>query len=49
MRRYGLMVNDSLIVTSMQEEGIGSLATSGTAFSKVEEISVYSPGGVKLS
>ncbi len=45
---YGLMINDSLIVASMQEEGIKALATNDKVFSKIEGISVYKPGDVRL-
>ena len=45
---YGLMVNDSVIVASMQEEGLKLLATSDTGFEKVDEILVYSPEDVDL-
>ena len=45
---YGLMVNDSLVVASMQEEGVHSLATSDRAFERVGEIDVYRPGDVDL-
>ena len=44
----GLMVNDSLVVASMQEEGIHLLATSDKAFERVDEIDVCSPGDVDL-
>jgi predicted nucleic acid-binding protein len=45
---YGLMVNDSVIVASMQEEGLKLLATNDTGFEKVDEILVYSPEDVDL-
>ena len=45
---YGLMVNDSIIVASMQEEGLNLLATNDTGFQKVDEIRVYSPEDVDL-
>ena len=45
---YGLMVNDSIIVASMQEEGLNLLATNDTGFEKVDEIRVYSPEDVDL-
>lgn len=45
---FGLMVNDSLIVASMQEEGINLLATNDAGFEKVDEILVCSPGDVGL-
>jgi len=45
---HGLMVNDSLIVASMYEEGIPLLATNDRLFKKVEGISVFSPRDVSL-
>jgi predicted nucleic acid-binding protein len=45
---YGLMVNDSVIVASMQEDGLKLLATNDTGFEKVDEILVYSPEDVDL-
>jgi len=45
---YGLMVNDSIIAASMQEEGLNLLATNDTGFEKVDEILVYSPEDVDL-
>lgn len=45
---YGLMVNDSLIVASMQEEGIKALATNDDGFKKIKEISVYKPTDVNI-
>jgi len=45
---YGLMVNDSVIAASMQEEGLKLLATNDTGFEKVDEILVYSPEDVDL-
>jgi len=45
---YGLMVNDSIIAASMQEEGLNLLATNDTGFEKVDEIHVYSPEDVDL-
>jgi predicted nucleic acid-binding protein len=45
----GLMVNDSVIVASMQKEGVKLLATNDKAFEKVAEIDVYSPEDLKLA
>jgi len=45
---WGLMVNDSLVVASMQEEGIHVLATGDKAFERVKEIDVYGPQDVDL-
>ena len=39
----GLMVNDSVIIASMKNEGVKLLATNDKAFEKVDEIDVYSP------
>ena len=47
--RRGLMVNDSVIVATMHEEGVKLLATSDKVFEKVNEISVCSPEDVNLS
>lgn len=46
---YGLMVNDSLIMASMQEEGISLLATNDDAFKRIKSHHVHKPGDVKLS
>jgi predicted nucleic acid-binding protein len=46
---FGLMVNDSVIVATMHEEGVKLLATSDKVFEKVNEISVCSPEDVNLS
>jgi len=35
---YGMMVNDSVVADSMQEEGLKLLATNDTGFEKVDEI-----------
>jgi predicted nucleic acid-binding protein len=43
---YGLMVNDSLIVTYMEEEGIKGLASNDDGFQKVPRLSVYKPTDV---
>ncbi len=42
------MVNDSLIAASMQEEGIKLLATNDDGFTKIDGLSVYSPGDINL-
>jgi len=44
----GLMVNDSVIIASMKEEGVKLLATSDKAFKKIEEINVCSPEDINL-
>jgi len=45
---YGLMVNDSVIAASMQEEEINLLATNDTGFEIIDEILVCSPGDIDL-
>ena len=45
----GLMVNDSVIIASMKQEGVKLLATSDKAFEKVDEIFVCTPEDIKLS
>ncbi len=44
----GLMVNDSVIVSSMKQEGVKLLATNDKAFEKVGEIQMCTPGDIKL-
>ena len=44
----GLMVNDSVIIASMKEEGVKLLATGDKAFEKLDEINVCSPQDIKL-
>jgi len=46
---YGLMVNDSLIVASMQEEGIKVIATNDDEFSRIKSLQVHKPTDVKMS
>jgi predicted nucleic acid-binding protein len=46
--RYGLMVNDSIIVTIMEEEGISYLVTHDKEFNSVSDIKVLSPQDVDL-
>lgn len=46
--RYGLMVNDSIIVTIMEEEGISYLATKDKGFHSVAGITVLSPQDIDL-
>jgi predicted nucleic acid-binding protein len=41
--RYGLLVNDSLIVATMQEMGIEALATNDAGFSRIDWITAYKP------
>ncbi len=45
----GLMVNDSVIIASMKQEGVKLLATNDKAFEKVDEIDVCAPEDIKLS
>ena len=44
----GLMVNDSVIIASMRQEGIKALVTNDNRFEKLDEIHVYTPGDIKL-
>ena len=46
--RYGLMVNDSLIITIMEEEGISFLATNDKGFQSVTGITVLNPQDIDL-
>ncbi len=45
---YGLMVNDSLIVATMYEEGIRALATNDSGFKKIDGLSLFSPTDVSI-
>ena len=45
--KYGLMVNDSVIVASMQEKELNVLATNDNGFSAVDEIMIYKPGDIR--
>ena len=45
----GLMVNDSIIIASMKQEGVKLLATNDKAFKKVDEIHVCTPEDINLS
>lgn len=44
----GLMVNDSVVVASMQKSGIKFLATGAKGFEKVAEIEVCRPGDITM-
>ena len=44
----GLMVNDSVIIASMKQEGVKLLATNDKAFEKVDEIHVCTPGDINI-
>lgn len=46
---HGLMVNDSLIIASMQESGINSLATNDKKLAEIEGLFVYTPSDVDIS
>jgi len=46
--RYGLLVNDSVILASMKEQGLNSLASNDNEFSKVEWLSVFNPKDLVL-
>jgi len=46
--KFGLLVNDSLIIASMEEESIYGLATNDEEFTKIRSISVYRPTDVML-
>ena len=43
-RRYGLLTNDSLIVSAMLSSGVRILATADRRFSTVNEIETAIPG-----
>lgn len=43
---HGLMVNDSLIISSMQEAGINSLATNDRGLSVIEGLTAYMPSDI---
>lgn len=45
----GLMVNDSVIVASMKQEGVKLLATNDRAFKSVDEIQVCTPHDIELT
>jgi predicted nucleic acid-binding protein len=42
--RYGLLVNDSLVLTSAVDHGVTALASADRDFERVEEVQLYSPG-----
>ena len=41
--KYGLLVNDSAIAASIEQEGILNLASNDNSFLIVDEIKVYQP------
>ena len=42
-RRYGLLVNDSLVVAAAQAAGVENLASADADFDQVKELKVYRP------
>jgi predicted nucleic acid-binding protein len=48
-RRYGLLTNDSLIVASMQQQGVRRLATADQLLSVVDEIELLVPADLSSS
>jgi hypothetical protein len=42
------MVNDSLVVASMEEENLSLLATNDTGFSILDGFSLYRPSDLEL-
>ena len=45
--QYGLLINDSLIITMMKESGVNNLATNDAAFRRVDGIRVFGPADMK--
>jgi predicted nucleic acid-binding protein len=43
-RRYGLLVNDSLVVAAARDAGIEHLASADADFARVKELELYRPG-----
>jgi predicted nucleic acid-binding protein len=48
-RRYGLLTNDSLIVASMQQQGVRALATADRRLAIVDEIDILVPADLGAS
>ena len=48
-RRYGLLTNDSLIVASMQQQGVRRLATADQRLAVVDEIEIFAPADLSSS
>lgn len=46
--KYGLMVNDSVIIASMLEKDLNALATNDDGFSPVDEVALFKPGDVSF-
>jgi len=47
-RRYGLLTNDSLIVASMQQQGVRRLATADRRLAIVDEVEIRVPTDLRL-
>ncbi len=47
-RRYGLLTNDSLIVASMQQQGVRLLATADRRLAVVDEVEIRVPTDLSL-
>ena len=45
--QYGLLINNSLILTMMKKSGVNNLATNDEAFHRVDAIRVYWPADMK--
>ncbi len=43
-RRYGLLLNDSLVVAAAQTAGVTHLASADADFNRVKELKLYRPG-----
>ncbi|MFQ5738372.1 MAG: type II toxin-antitoxin system VapC family toxin [Acidobacteriota bacterium] len=46
--QYGLLTNDSLVVTSAQNRGVGALASADRDFDRLENIQLYRPADLSL-
>ncbi len=42
-QRYGLLTNDSLIVTTMRDAGLTAIATADADFERVDDLEVFRP------
>lgn len=42
-RNYGLLTNDSLVITAMKDFGLSKIATNDTDFNHIKWLQVYSP------
>ncbi len=45
---YGLMVNDSLVLSCMKTEGIHAVASADKAFRRVRNIELFEPGDLEI-